>query len=79
MWRIGNNQKTIWKDKWIQSPMSNSSQSPISQLDVDARVTGHIDDTNHYWKRDLITQTFSLDEVKVITAIPISIIGREDK
>lgn len=59
--------------------MCNSIQSPINQLAEDALVADLIDSDNHCWKRHLINQIFSLDEVRAITSIPISIIDKEDK
>lgn len=44
-----------------------------------ANVAELIDKTNHCWKADLIQQLFSPNEVKVITAIPISIVEKADK
>lgn len=80
IWRIGNSHKNkSWKDKWIHGPLSKNIQSPISRLNEDAPVAILIDVANHWWKRDLINQILSPDEVKAITAIPLSIIGREYK
>lgn len=68
----------IWKDKWINSPISNSIQSPNQLLAKNTLVAKLIDHEAHYWKQDLIHQIFSSEEVRAINAILLSIIDKED-
>lgn len=79
VWQIGNGQKTkIWKDRWIYRFIYSNILSPNQVLDEDALVAELIDHENHCWKQDLINQIFNLKEAKAITAIPLSIIDKED-
>lgn len=77
-WRIGNgNLVNIWKDKSIESTLSNQIQSPISHLHLNS--TDLMDKQNHCWSTALIQEIFSPNEVQAILAIPISPIERPDK
>lgn len=79
MWRIENGkQAKIQKDKWLNSPLSNSIQSPTTLFHEDACVSDPIDSVKYCWKRDLLNQIFSRSEVTTISTIPLSLVNRED-
>lgn len=69
----------IWKDQWIDSPLSNKIQSLVSCLLANANVFDLIDKQHKRWNTSLIQQILSPNEVKPITVILISYVERLDK
>ncbi|XP_042950231.1 uncharacterized protein LOC122282336 [Carya illinoinensis] len=80
VWRVGNGESIkIWQDRWLPRYSTYMIQSPISLLDMDARVAGLINSGTREWKADLIDAIFNLEESKLILSLPISIRGASDK
>jgi hypothetical protein len=72
-WRVGNGESIrIWEDKWLPSPSTPKITSPVSVLEVDARVSSLIDLDSGWWDIQLLRSIFSQGEVDLISSIPLS-------
>lgn len=79
-WLVGNGDTIkIWEDKWLTSPSTFQIQSPITILSKEARVSDLFIEGELKWNASLINQIFWFEETEIITQIPISRSGREDK
>jgi ribonuclease HI len=79
MWRVGNGCKIqIWKDKWIPRPHSFKIISPPVLLQPESTVNQLIDGDIKCWNRPLLARLFSVEEIEMILAIPISCTNQED-
>ncbi|XP_042944738.1 uncharacterized mitochondrial protein AtMg00310-like [Carya illinoinensis] len=79
-WRVGDGSKIkIWGSKWLPSPSSFSIQSPVSVLQVDAKVEELIDKQKGEWNEERIRAIFIQNEADQILSIPLSRGFAQDK
>lgn len=65
VWRVGDGREIkIWQDRWIPSPTTYSIQSPVSILDVEARVSLLIDVDTKWWNKHLVHAIFNKEEAQ---------------
>lgn len=81
-WHLGNGKSIkIWKDKWINIPMSNKIISPVCRLSSNATINEliNLDDVHGSWNLGLIQETFSSEEANISSAMPLNSSGRKDQ
>lgn len=62
MWRVGDGRSIkIWEDKWVESPITYSIQSPVRILDRGA----------NWWNVNMLTEIFSEEEAAKIGGMAI--------
>ncbi|XP_071902615.1 uncharacterized protein [Coffea arabica] len=66
----------IWKDRWLKNSSGKISTPKPHNCPYD-EVSDLIHD--HKWNMDIINSLFSAEEIKLITAIPISLFGGKDR
>jgi len=80
LWRVGNGESIkVWKDKWLPSSSTPKILSPVSGLDVEARVSSLIIPEAGVWNLPLLRSIFSPSEVELIRSIPLSPLGNPDR
>ena len=62
----------IRKDKWIPNYPSNMVLHPVAGDVEECMVADLIDPDLHCWRRDLILETFHINDAKAICNIPLS-------
>ncbi|GLU09838.1 hypothetical protein SLE2022_266770 [Rubroshorea leprosula] len=76
---IGNGRDTrIWDDPWLPGNTQFYVQSPHPVGCEIQFVCELIDEETNSWRRDLVLETFNAHEARLILAIPLSWMGRED-
>ena len=72
-WRVGSGDEIrIRKDKWIPNYPSNMVLHPVAGDVEECMVADLIDPDLHCWRRDLILETFHINDAKAICNIPLS-------
>jgi hypothetical protein len=72
VWRVGNGRNIkIWGDKWLPSPTTHTIQSPIRNLDGEAKVCELIDQDLNWWNIPLIKEVFRKEEAEMICGMAI--------
>jgi ribonuclease HI len=80
LWRVGDGKSIkIWTDRWLPTIGSQKVQSPVQVLSADARVCDLLDTDTNWWKTDLVSRIFGVDEAKVICSIPVCPRTRQDQ
>lgn len=73
VWRVGDGKSIhIWNERWLPTPTSFLVQSPPRVISGDSTVSTLIDSDLRGWNTSLINVVFSLEEAKVIAAIPLT-------
>jgi hypothetical protein len=73
VWRVGDGKSIhIWNEQWLPTPTYFLVQSPPRVISADSAVSTLIDSDLRGWNTRLINAIFSLEEAKVIAAIPLS-------
>lgn len=79
-WRLGNGKSIeVWNHKWLNSPSTFRVQSPVRELDRNARVCELLDQSGFGWNEELVNEIFVKEEVDQICSLPVSKLGLEDK
>lgn len=79
-WRIGDGKSVrLWKDAWVGSNGSGKIISPVRILDENATVDAILDNVDHCWKVDLLTDILFPIDVDRILQIPVSTSGGTDE
>ncbi|GMY29656.1 uncharacterized mitochondrial protein AtMg00310-like [Fagus crenata] len=77
-WKVGNGRQiSIWEDKWIPSPSTYKISSLRLQNEGSFYVNDLIDPQTKSWK-DLISQSFRLEDAALILKIPLPNEGTSD-
>ena len=78
-WRIGNGKAvSIWKHHWLPRKHPPQVLSPMVDTLADAKVATLIEETSRQWNHKMIDGIFTLMEVELIKAIPLSRCEAED-
>ncbi|XP_059429178.1 uncharacterized protein LOC132162990 [Corylus avellana] len=69
MWRVGNERNIkIWGRKWLPSPTTYAIQTPVRELDSEAKISELIDQDTQWWNIPLVREIFKEEEVGMICA-----------
>lgn len=68
----------MWKDAWLGDDGTGKLITPWRHFEVDAKVSLLIDETNRYWRTDILHEAFLPIDVSRILRIPVSRMPRED-
>jgi hypothetical protein len=79
IWRVGNGKTIrIWKDNWLNTPITHLVQSPPKFLPDNATVSNLIDADTKWWKLEWLEMIFSKEDMVAIQSIPISTTDQAD-
>jgi hypothetical protein len=79
IWRVGNGKTIcIWKDKWLNTPITHRVQLPPKFLPNNATVSNLINTDTKWWKLEWLEMIFSKEDMVAIQSIPISTTDQAD-
>lgn len=73
VWLVGDGRTAeIWGEKWLDSPVTYSIQTPARGLDHEATMSALIDEDTNWWNGSLVEEIFMANEVERICGMVIS-------
>lgn len=79
-WNIGDGREiSIWDDRWLTN---QTGGKPVSSRPINttfSKVSDLIDQQHNNWKRQVVLQTFQIEEAHQILQIPLQVHHQQDQ